>query len=128
MPYDVTSFPAQVEPNSFIDHVERMTALRSKVADKIRQETSDYNLRANETRSNIEYEIGDLVMVQFPRVGSGRQVTKLLPHYSGPWIVTEKLGNSFYNVQWRPENTDQKPRKTEHKIHIQRMKNFHSRK
>src|SRR5207253_3855574 len=108
-------------------HVAKMNEFRDSVYEKIKSETSDYNLRANASRRQlVTFDVGQNVMLYFPPTPKQLQVSKLLPKFTGPWKVTQRLSDTFYIVDWNGSEED-RPRKVTHKVHIQRMKPFHER-
>ncbi|KAN0025833.1 hypothetical protein ACTFIU_000096 [Dictyostelium citrinum] len=65
----------------------------TKIAqDNMFDEQVQQAIQYNKTREDIEYEIGDLVQVK-------RNVSELLPNYSGQFAITEKKSNVNYRIR-----------------------------
>ena len=83
------------------------TEVYSFIFPNILREVRDRVERRNEKRDKKQkitsFEVGDIVMLEFPELSLGKKGKKLSPLYTGPFVIKKQLRNSddglFFNLQ-----------------------------
>lgn len=121
LPLDAGLQPALQLGVDSAERVARLQEAREKVAVLIREEQARQKRIYDGKHRHVEYSVGDLVLVFFPRRKVGL-VEKFLQKWDGPYEVLEKLSDVNYKVRIKLHN-----KVTDDIIHVKRMKPFYDR-
>jgi len=95
-PFDsIAPFISISSSNDFYKKIQRIRKIiLSQARNNIRQQQEEVKQRYNHHRTDASYTVGDLVFV---KVCAGR--TKLDERWSGPYSITDKIGDQTYILQ-----------------------------
>jgi transposase InsO family protein len=117
-------FSSNFDPSSSSDPLEykirlvsRLRKVYAEIQQKRDKEIESYKFRYDNRQRNIQFKVGDLVMVFWPVPKQGVS-NKLLPKWEGPYKVINKLGDTTYRI----ENDNGRT----FAIHVQRLKKYNS--
>lgn len=110
-------FPTQYNlPGGICDaSSEDLAGLRENIKKILSKEQQRYKEREDKKRKKVAFDIGDLVMLKFPKKVKQGQSMKLVPFFLGRYMVVKKINDLAYEV----ENVHTKAIT---KTHVQRMR------
>ena len=86
------------------DFAQVMKEVQQQVKDRLSKSADKYREHANKKRRDLQFKVGDLVMVHLKkeRMPKG-QHTKLMAKKIGPFKILQKCGNNAYKIELPPD-------------------------
>lgn len=105
--------------------ISNLTETRANVKALLDKKQGKQKLRFDARRAKAkEYNVGDRILARtIPTTNDGRS-KKLLPRYSGPYVIIKKLDHERYLIE-DPEGSSRSQKKYRGVVAVDKMKAFH---
>lgn len=122
LPIDVSLGVNEDRNETVTEMLERIQKTRQHAVESIAREQEKQKKRFDKTHREVEYKIGEEVLLYTPYRKVGKS-EKLLHRWGGPYKVTKKLNDVNYEIEMRKGN-----KVWYDTVHVNRMKSFHQRR
>lgn len=79
--------------------IQDIGKLREQVRQRLEQEKLTYQTREDKHRKPVEFNIGEIILLKYPKKVHRGQSKKFIPHYVGKHEVLKKLNDLTYLVK-----------------------------
>lgn len=110
--------PFEIENEGLKKSVDQIRKARILAKENIEKKQKEYAERFNKKRRNVEFNVGDKVLVHKP-VGKKGKATKFLHPFFGPFTITKQLSDVNFEIEARRGKNIIKD-----VVHVEKMKRY----